>query len=116
MPATGRSGMIIAYPGAYALPGGPWPPRLANLLLDGFDKELERRGHQFVRDADARAPRRPGQAAALVTSPSPGGTRDGGRPFGAGWPEQAPNHRQLPWARATGVSVQDTAGHSACQV
>ena len=27
-------------------------PLLANLLLDGFDKELERRGHRFVRYAD----------------------------------------------------------------
>jgi RNA-directed DNA polymerase len=32
--------------------GGPVSPRLANLLLDGLDKELERRGHRFVRDAD----------------------------------------------------------------
>jgi hypothetical protein len=27
-------------------------PLLANLLLDGLDRELERRGHQFVRYAD----------------------------------------------------------------
>jgi RNA-directed DNA polymerase len=27
-------------------------PLVANLLLDGFDKELERRGHRFVRYAD----------------------------------------------------------------
>jgi RNA-directed DNA polymerase len=32
--------------------GGPVSPLLANLLLDGFDKELERRGHRFVRYAD----------------------------------------------------------------
>ena len=32
--------------------GGPLSPLLANLLLDGFDKELERRGHRCVRDAD----------------------------------------------------------------
>jgi RNA-directed DNA polymerase len=32
--------------------GGPLSPLLANLLLDGLDKELERRGHRFVRDAD----------------------------------------------------------------
>jgi RNA-directed DNA polymerase len=32
--------------------GGPRSPLLANLLLDGLDKELERRGHRFVRDAD----------------------------------------------------------------
>jgi RNA-directed DNA polymerase len=32
--------------------GGPLSPVLANLLLDGLDKELERRGHRFVRYAD----------------------------------------------------------------
>lgn len=32
--------------------GGPISPVLANLLLDGLDKELEQRGHHFVRYAD----------------------------------------------------------------
>src|SRR5205807_3490831 len=32
--------------------GGPLSPLLANLLLDDFDRELERRGHRFVRYAD----------------------------------------------------------------
>lgn len=32
--------------------GGPLSPLLANLLLDEVDKELERRGHRFVRYAD----------------------------------------------------------------
>lgn len=32
--------------------GGPLSPLLANLLLDDLDKELERRGHLFVRYAD----------------------------------------------------------------
>src|SRR5690606_28855270 len=32
--------------------GGPLSPLLANVLLDEDDKELERRGHAFVRDAD----------------------------------------------------------------
>ncbi len=32
--------------------GGPLSPLLANMLLDGVDKELERRGHRFVRYAD----------------------------------------------------------------
>lgn len=32
--------------------GGPISPLLANLLLDGLDKELEQRGHHFVRYAD----------------------------------------------------------------
>jgi len=32
--------------------GGPLSPLLANILLDDLDKELERRGHTFVRYAD----------------------------------------------------------------
>jgi RNA-directed DNA polymerase len=32
--------------------GGPLSPLVANLVLDGFEKEVERRGHRFVRDAD----------------------------------------------------------------
>ena len=32
--------------------GGPLSPLLANILLDDVDKELERRGHRFVRYAD----------------------------------------------------------------
>ncbi|TWT78701.1 Group II intron-encoded protein LtrA [Planctomycetes bacterium CA13] len=32
--------------------GGPLSPLLANILLDDFDKEMERRGHRFVRYAD----------------------------------------------------------------
>lgn len=32
--------------------GGPLSPLLSNLLLDDLDKELERRGHSFVRYAD----------------------------------------------------------------
>jgi RNA-directed DNA polymerase len=32
--------------------GGPLSPLLANLLLDRMDRELERRGHRFVRYAD----------------------------------------------------------------
>ncbi len=32
--------------------GGPLSPLLANVLLDDFDKELERLGHEFCRYAD----------------------------------------------------------------
>jgi retron-type reverse transcriptase len=32
--------------------GGPLSPLLANILLDDLDKELEKRGHRFVRYAD----------------------------------------------------------------
>ncbi len=37
--------------------GGPLSPLLANILLDDLDKELERRGHRFVRYADDCVPR-----------------------------------------------------------
>jgi RNA-directed DNA polymerase len=32
--------------------GGPLSPLLANILLDDLDRELEQRGHKFVRYAD----------------------------------------------------------------
>ena len=32
--------------------GGPLSPLLSNLVLDELDKELEHRGHKFVRYAD----------------------------------------------------------------
>jgi len=32
--------------------GGPLSPLLSNIVLDELDRELERRGHRFVRDAD----------------------------------------------------------------
>ena len=32
--------------------GGPLSPLLANIVLDDLDKELERRGHRFIRYAD----------------------------------------------------------------
>jgi RNA-directed DNA polymerase len=38
--------------------GGPLSPLLSNLVLDQLDRELERRGHRFVRYADDCAPRR----------------------------------------------------------
>ncbi len=37
--------------------GGPLSPLLSNIMLDDLDKELERRGHSFVRYADDCAPR-----------------------------------------------------------
>jgi len=43
--------------------GGPLSPLLSNIMLNELDKELERRGHRFVRYADDRAPRMRGQAA-----------------------------------------------------
>jgi RNA-directed DNA polymerase len=50
--------------------GGPLSPLLANVLLDEVDKELEKRGHAFVRYADDCAPRRRGKEAARPTGSS----------------------------------------------
>jgi group II intron reverse transcriptase/maturase len=41
--------------------GGPLSPLLSNILLDDLDKELEKRGHKFVRYADDCAPRTLGE-------------------------------------------------------
>jgi RNA-directed DNA polymerase len=38
--------------------GGPLSPLMSNLVLDELDRELEKRGHRFVRYADDCAPRR----------------------------------------------------------
>ena len=37
--------------------GGPLSPLLSNIVLDEFDRELERRGLRFARYADDSAPR-----------------------------------------------------------
>ena len=37
--------------------GGPLSPCLSNIVLDDLDRELEKRGHRFVRYADDCAPR-----------------------------------------------------------
>jgi len=51
-----RSGMMagaVVSPRTEGTPqGGPLSPLLSNILLDDLDKELERRGHRFVRYAD----------------------------------------------------------------
>jgi len=51
-----QSGMLtgdVYIPRSEGTPqGGPLSPLLANLLLDQLDRELERRGHRFVRYAD----------------------------------------------------------------
>ena len=43
--------------------GGPLSPLLSNIILNELDKELERRGHRYVRYADDCAPRRRGLVA-----------------------------------------------------
>ena len=51
-----RAGMMdggVVSPRTAGTPqGGPLSPLLSNVLLDEWDKELERRGHRFVRYAD----------------------------------------------------------------
>ena len=51
-----KSGVLIGVtlePTREGVPqGGPLSPLMANLLLDDLDRELERRGHRFVRYAD----------------------------------------------------------------
>lgn len=51
-----RAGMMeegVVSPRAEGTPqGGPLSPLLSNILLDEWDRELERRGHHFVRYAD----------------------------------------------------------------
>lgn len=45
--------------------GGPLSPLLSNIVLDELDRELDQRGHRFVRYADDCAPRRRGRMAMM---------------------------------------------------
>ena len=47
--------------------GGPLSPILSNIMLNELDKELEQRGHRFVRYADDSAPRRRSQETVAVS-------------------------------------------------
>lgn len=51
-----RAGILVGehiQPSEIGTPqGGPLSPLLSNILLDEFDRELEKRGHRFVRYAD----------------------------------------------------------------
>ena len=57
-----RAGVVVegrTLPTPLGVPqGSPLSPLLANILLDDLDKELEKRGHRFVRYADDCVPRR----------------------------------------------------------
>jgi len=57
--------------------GGPLSPLLANVLLDEVDKELERRGHAFIRYADDCAPRKRGGRQQPTESSAAQEMRDG---------------------------------------
>jgi RNA-directed DNA polymerase len=84
--------------------GGPLSPLLSNLMLDVLDKELEKRGHRFVRYADDCVPRTHRRKKVRNC------VRDGGRSSGAGRQGQASNHRKLRRSKAGVVSVAEKAG------
>jgi RNA-directed DNA polymerase len=73
--------------------GSPLSPLMSNIVLNELDKELQARGHRFVRYADDCAPRmlfyRADRKQCFV--------RDGGRPAGTGLQELVSNHRKLHW-------------------
>ena len=72
--------------------GGPLSPLLSNIMLNELDKELECRGHRFVRYADDRAPR-----MLMSTRQQQCFIKDGGGPAGTGLQELVSNHRKLHW-------------------
>jgi RNA-directed DNA polymerase len=82
--------------------GGPLSPLLSNLVLDELDRELERRGHSFVRYADDCAPRAQRAERANVCNC----LTDEGRPLGTGLQEQVPNHLRRLWSKAMVVSAE----------
>src|ERR1700680_2236518 len=84
--------------------GGPLSPLLSNLVLDELDRELERRGHRFVRYADDCVPRTHRRKEVRNC------WRDGGSSSGAGRQGQASNHRKLRRSKAGVVSVAEKAG------
>ena len=47
-----EDGLVSSNDGEGTPQGGPLSPLLSNLVLDDLDKELEKRGHKFVRYAD----------------------------------------------------------------
>jgi RNA-directed DNA polymerase len=47
-----ENGLVSSSDGEGTPQGGPLSPLLSNLVLDELDKELEKRGHKFVRYAD----------------------------------------------------------------
>jgi group II intron reverse transcriptase/maturase len=55
--------------------GGPLSPLLSNIMLNELDRELEKRGHRFVRYADDRVPRM--RTAAILFSRTAHKMRDG---------------------------------------
>ncbi len=86
--------------------GSPLSPLLANIMLDDLDRELERRGHRFVRYADDSVARTPKEDSCSRWSRRRRCcTRDGGRSSGAALQGEASNHHELLRSRAGVVSV-----------
>jgi group II intron reverse transcriptase/maturase len=82
--------------------GGPMTPLPANIVLDDLDKELERRGHHFVRYADDCAPRKRRKEAEIANSLLPSCTEDEGGPLGIGLQDQVPNRPGAAWVKSSG--------------
>jgi RNA-directed DNA polymerase len=72
--------------------GGVISPLLANIYLNHFDRRMGEEGFLLLRYADDCAPR--------------SCMGDEGRPLGAGFQEQAPNHLKLHGSKALVVSVE----------
>ena len=58
---TGWSSRLVGPTDEGTPQGGPLSPLLSNLMLGKLDREVERRGHGFVRYADDCVPRTHGQ-------------------------------------------------------
>ena len=94
--------------------GGPLSPLLANVLLDEVDRELERRGHRFVRYGDDCAPRR--RTGGRKSSVQPSCTRDEGGPFGVAVQAETSNHLLLLHLRDVVVSESGKGRARPCQI
>ena len=94
--------------------GGPLSPLLANVLLDEVDRELERRGHQFVRYGDDCAPRR--RTGGRKSSVQPCCTRDEGGSFGVAVQAETSNHLLLLHLRGVVVSESGKGRARPCQI
>ncbi len=94
--------------------GSPVSPILSNILLDELDKELEKRGHKFIRYADDRVPRR--RTVGRKPTVQPCCTRDEGGPLEAAVQVEASNHPLLLPLREVVVSELGKGRAGPCQV
>src|SRR5450755_2949074 len=110
----------FAPPGAVKTLGVLLSPLLSNIVLDELDRELDRRGHRFVRYADDGVPRTLKEDRCRRRYRRKRCcTRDEGAgpmvwwPFAAALQGEAANHREVRRSRAGVLSVADTARHRA---